>query len=110
MSLTDKAALDGEPELFIHIVPDKTNKTITIHDSGTPQFQPDYPKTYPTCRYLILCLHVMARSFVYMPERPASNLRGSRRLLEPDPSPAPSAALQYLLSDNPSNLHRNHRI
>ena len=33
-SLTDKAVLDQEPNFFIHIVPDKANKTLTIIDSG----------------------------------------------------------------------------
>lgn len=33
-SLTDKSKLDGQPELFIHIIPDKTNNTLTIIDSG----------------------------------------------------------------------------
>ncbi|KAL8150675.1 hypothetical protein V2J09_020483, partial [Rumex salicifolius] len=33
-SLTDKSKLDGQPELFIHIVPDKANNTLTIIDSG----------------------------------------------------------------------------
>ncbi|KAK9689542.1 hypothetical protein RND81_09G066200 [Saponaria officinalis] len=33
-SLTDKSKLDGQPELFIHIIPDKTNNTLTIVDSG----------------------------------------------------------------------------
>jgi len=32
--LTDKAKLEAQPELFIHIVPDKTNNTLTIQDSG----------------------------------------------------------------------------
>ncbi|KAH0997803.1 hypothetical protein GBA52_021667 [Prunus armeniaca] len=32
-SLTDKSKLDGQPELFIHIIPDKTNNTLTIIDS-----------------------------------------------------------------------------
>ncbi|GKC07477.1 heat shock protein 90-2 [Tanacetum coccineum] len=32
-SLTDKNKLDGQSELFIHIVPDKTNSTVTITDS-----------------------------------------------------------------------------
>eukprot|EP00217_Crustomastix_stigmatica_P003804 CAMPEP_0183788898 /NCGR_PEP_ID=MMETSP0803_2-20130417/18_1 /TAXON_ID=195967 /ORGANISM="Crustomastix stigmata, Strain CCMP3273" /LENGTH=701 /DNA_ID=CAMNT_0026033047 /DNA_START=55 /DNA_END=2160 /DNA_ORIENTATION=+ len=32
--LTDKAKLEAQPELFIHIVPDKTNNTLTIIDSG----------------------------------------------------------------------------
>ncbi|KAK9941151.1 hypothetical protein M0R45_017775 [Rubus argutus] len=32
--LTDKSKLDSQPELFIHIVPDKTNNTLTIIDSG----------------------------------------------------------------------------
>ncbi|EFN56630.1 hypothetical protein CHLNCDRAFT_57527 [Chlorella variabilis] len=33
-SLTDKTQLDSNPELYIHIVPDKTNNTLTITDSG----------------------------------------------------------------------------
>merc|ERR1711998_816063 len=33
-SLTDKAVLDSQPELFIHLQPDKTNNTLTIIDSG----------------------------------------------------------------------------
>ena len=33
-SLTDKSVLESNPELYIHIVPDKTNKTLTIIDSG----------------------------------------------------------------------------
>jgi len=33
-SLTDKEVLAAQPEFFIHIIPDKTNKTLTIIDSG----------------------------------------------------------------------------
>eukprot|EP00250_Pteridium_aquilinum_P018184 c23979_g8_i2 orf=281-1684(+) len=33
-SLTDKSKLDSQPELFIHIVPDKSTNTLTIIDSG----------------------------------------------------------------------------
>jgi molecular chaperone HtpG len=32
--LTDKSKLESQPELFIHIVPDKTNNSIAIIDSG----------------------------------------------------------------------------
>eukprot|EP00228_Micromonas_bravo_P003012 CAMPEP_0203019372 /NCGR_PEP_ID=MMETSP1401-20130829/25665_1 /ASSEMBLY_ACC=CAM_ASM_000894 /TAXON_ID=38833 /ORGANISM="Micromonas pusilla, Strain CCAC1681" /LENGTH=730 /DNA_ID=CAMNT_0049761129 /DNA_START=41 /DNA_END=2233 /DNA_ORIENTATION=- len=32
--LTDKSRLEGQPELFIHVIPDKTNNTLTIVDSG----------------------------------------------------------------------------
>jgi molecular chaperone HtpG len=32
--LTDKSRLEAQPELFIHITPDKTNNTLTITDSG----------------------------------------------------------------------------
>ncbi|KAH8969085.1 hypothetical protein BDL97_02G016400 [Sphagnum fallax] len=32
--LTDKSKLESQPELFIHVVPDKTNNTISIIDSG----------------------------------------------------------------------------
>lgn len=33
-SLTDKSKLDAQPELFIRIIPDKTNNSLTIIDSG----------------------------------------------------------------------------
>jgi len=33
-SLTDKSVLDSEPNFFIHIIPDKAAKTLTIIDSG----------------------------------------------------------------------------
>merc|ERR1711908_104469 len=33
-SLTDKAVLDGNPELYIRLVPDKSNNSLTIIDSG----------------------------------------------------------------------------
>lgn len=32
--LTDKSKLESQPELFIHIIPDKTNNTLTLVDSG----------------------------------------------------------------------------
>ncbi|KAH6770907.1 heat shock-like protein [Perilla frutescens var. hirtella] len=33
-SLTDKSKLDAQPELFIRLIPDKVNKTLSIIDSG----------------------------------------------------------------------------
>jgi len=33
-ALTDKSLLEANPELYIHIIPDKTNNTLTIIDSG----------------------------------------------------------------------------
>merc|ERR1711991_691703 len=39
--LTDKTKLEAEPELFIHIVPDKTNNTLTIIDSGVGMTKAD---------------------------------------------------------------------
>ncbi|XP_078437573.1 heat shock protein 81-1-like [Wolffia australiana] len=33
-SLTDKSKLDGQPELFIHLIPDKATNSLTIIDSG----------------------------------------------------------------------------
>jgi molecular chaperone HtpG len=33
-SLTDKSKLEAQPEFFIHIIPDKANKTLTLIDSG----------------------------------------------------------------------------
>ncbi|CAK9180760.1 unnamed protein product [Ilex paraguariensis] len=40
-SLTDKSKLDPLPELFIRIVPDKINKTLSIIDSGTGMTKAD---------------------------------------------------------------------
>jgi molecular chaperone HtpG len=34
LSLTDKSVLESQPEMFIHIIPDKVNKTLTLVDSG----------------------------------------------------------------------------
>lgn len=34
-SLTDRSKLDAQPELFIRIVPDKVNKTLSVIDSGS---------------------------------------------------------------------------
>lgn len=33
-SLTDQSKLDAQPELFIRLVPDEANKTLSIIDSG----------------------------------------------------------------------------
>eukprot|EP00249_Psilotum_nudum_P018956 c27036_g3_i2 orf=353-2161(+) len=33
-SLTDKSRLDSQPELFIHIIPDKANNALSVIDSG----------------------------------------------------------------------------
>ncbi|KAL3637554.1 Heat shock cognate protein 80 [Castilleja foliolosa] len=40
-SLTDKSKLESQPELFIHIIPDKTNNTLTIIDSGVGMTKAD---------------------------------------------------------------------
>ncbi|KAF9589257.1 hypothetical protein IFM89_022126 [Coptis chinensis] len=40
-SLTDKTKLESQPELFIHIVPDKTNNTLSIIDSGVGMTKSD---------------------------------------------------------------------
>ena len=39
--MTDKSKLESQPELFIHIVPDKTNNTLTIIDSGVGMTKSD---------------------------------------------------------------------
>ncbi|KAI3913135.1 hypothetical protein MKW98_007151 [Papaver atlanticum] len=39
--LTDKSKLEAQPELFIRIVPDKVNKTLTITDSGVGMTKAD---------------------------------------------------------------------
>ncbi|KAK7270464.1 hypothetical protein RIF29_23626 [Crotalaria pallida] len=40
-SLTDKSKLDAQPELFIRLVPDKPNKTLSIIDSGVGMTKAD---------------------------------------------------------------------
>ncbi|GFZ16475.1 heat shock-like protein [Actinidia rufa] len=40
-SLTDKSKLDAQPELFIRIVPDKVNKTLSVIDSGVGMTKAD---------------------------------------------------------------------
>ncbi|CAN6485225.1 unnamed protein product [Victoria cruziana] len=40
-SLTDKSKLDAQPELFIRLVPDKVNKTLSVIDSGIGMTKPD---------------------------------------------------------------------
>ncbi|GFQ06384.1 heat shock cognate protein 80, partial [Phtheirospermum japonicum] len=40
-SLTDKSKLESQPELFIHIIPDKTTNTLTIIDSGVGMTKAD---------------------------------------------------------------------
>ena len=40
-SLTDKSVLDSQPELFIHLVPDKANKVLEIIDSGVGMTKTD---------------------------------------------------------------------
>ncbi|KAL6538500.1 Heat shock cognate protein 80 [Orobanche gracilis] len=47
-SLTDKSKLDGQPELFIHIIPDKTNNTLSIVDSGIGMTKDDLVKNLGT--------------------------------------------------------------
>ena len=40
-SLTDKSVLEANPELYIHIRPDKTNNTLTMIDSGVGMTKAD---------------------------------------------------------------------
>lgn len=40
-SLTDKTVLEGQPELFIHIVPDKASNMLSISDSGVGMTKAD---------------------------------------------------------------------
>ncbi|XP_022737217.1 heat shock protein 82-like [Durio zibethinus] len=47
-SLTDKSKLDAQPELFIRIIPDKANKTLSIVDSGIGMTKADLVKNLGT--------------------------------------------------------------
>lgn len=40
-SLTDKSKLDAQPELFIRLVPDKANKTLSIIEGGVGMTKAD---------------------------------------------------------------------
>merc|ERR1711934_960166 len=40
-SLTDKSVLDANPELYIRLIPDKSNNTLTIIDSGVGMTKAD---------------------------------------------------------------------
>ncbi|CAL1352231.1 unnamed protein product [Linum trigynum] len=40
-SLTDKSKLDGQPEFFIRLIPDKSSNTLTIVDSGVGMTKAD---------------------------------------------------------------------
>ncbi|RDX60735.1 Heat shock protein 83, partial [Mucuna pruriens] len=47
-SLTDKSKLDAQPELFIRLVSDKVNKTLSIIDSGIGMTKADLVKSLGT--------------------------------------------------------------
>eukprot|EP00741_Cyanophora_paradoxa_P006271 tig00000989_g6080.t1 len=51
-SLTNKDVLSAEPELYIHVVPDKANKTLSLIDSGVGMTKAD----------MINCLGTIAQS------------------------------------------------
>jgi hypothetical protein len=58
--LTDKSKLDSQPELFIHIIPDKAANTITIVDSGIGMTKAgESPVT--GLIMLVLLLHILIR-------------------------------------------------
>ncbi|KAF7138333.1 hypothetical protein RHSIM_Rhsim07G0087900 [Rhododendron simsii] len=55
-SLTDKSKLDPQPELFIRIVPDKVNKTLSIIDSGIGMTKSGFAISVPHDVYVMLYL------------------------------------------------------
>lgn len=60
-SLTDKSVLEAEPELFIHMQPDKTNNTLTIRDSGVGMTKADLVNNLGAPPRAAQYLHAAAR-------------------------------------------------
>ena len=67
--LTDKSVLESQPELYIHITPDKTNNTLTITDSGVGEslacLTPVSPLSLAlplTRRWLLACIQALSSS------------------------------------------------
>ncbi|CAI0403180.1 unnamed protein product [Linum tenue] len=58
-SLTDKSKLDGQPEFFIRLIPDKANNTLTIIDSGIGMTK---AVSFCVCEDLVNNLGTIARS------------------------------------------------
>lgn len=48
----DKNLLESNPELYIHLIPDKTNNTLTLIDSGIGEHFPRLPP--PTWHVLMM--------------------------------------------------------
>uniref|UniRef100_M1CTL3 Heat shock protein 83 n=1 Tax=Solanum tuberosum TaxID=4113 RepID=M1CTL3_SOLTU len=73
-SLTDKSKLDAQPELFIRLVPDKVNKTLSIIDSGIGMtkagnvicFSQFYTSVYYIPLQRFICLIFAVTAFFYM--------------------------------------------
>ena len=61
-SLTDKSKLDAQPELFIHIIPDKANGTLSIIDSGIGMTKAGELFT----SHQLVCLAVFFYNFFYV--------------------------------------------
>lgn len=56
LRVTDKSKLDAQPELFIRIVPDKINKTLSIIDSGVGMTKAGKIKILELCdMYIYFC-------------------------------------------------------
>ncbi|GJU75681.1 heat shock protein 90-2 [Tanacetum coccineum] len=53
-SWTDKRKLDGQPELFIHIIPDKATNTVTIVDRGVGMTKADTNTEHKDMPFLTL--------------------------------------------------------
>ncbi|VAI73835.1 unnamed protein product [Triticum turgidum subsp. durum] len=68
-SLTDKSKLDAQPELFIHIIPDKATNTLTLIDSGIGM-----TKSEPLGRGTKITLYLKDDQLEYLEERRLKDL------------------------------------
>ncbi|GJS42784.1 heat shock protein 83, partial [Tanacetum coccineum] len=95
-SLTDKSKLDGPPELFIHIIPDKTNNTLTLVDSGIGMTKADVSmiRQFGVGFY---SAWLLTNSLSQQSPMTMSSMFGSLKLVGPSLSPETERMLKHLV-------------